>query len=137
MTKPGEAEIKAELAGAHEALRDAEQNLSRGQLRNAISRAYYATFHSARAVLWGLAQAPKTHRGLQQLFGLHVIQSGLVTKDYSEILGDTFEQRELADYHHVTDSLKRDEVATLVDEARMFVQRMEEVIANQQPSSGQ
>ncbi len=54
---------RAEAALGDDALRAAEALLALGLANDAVSRAYYAAFHYARALLLLEGLEPKTHRG--------------------------------------------------------------------------
>ena len=97
-------------------------------MKTAINRAYYACFHAARAVLWSESHAPKTHKGAKKQFHQSVVNAGLVDKRFGEILERTASERNLADYHAMSDSFDRDEVAELVAQARAFVERMQQLL---------
>ena len=60
----------------NEALAAARCLLENGFLRDAVSRAYYAAFHRARASLLLRGMEPKTHRSTVQLFSLHFVKDG-------------------------------------------------------------
>lgn len=128
MTIPSNEEIKAELTAAKEALDDAESNMSENRFRTAISRAYYAIFHAARAVVWTRGLAPKTHKGLARQFGQYVVRARLTDKRFNKILKDAADERELADYNAMTGSFEKEDVVSLVSEAREFVEEMGKVL---------
>lgn len=54
----------------------------------ACSRAYYAMFDAARAVLLAInpQEAPRTHSGLIAAFGLNLVRTGLVDRDFGRAL---------------------------------------------------
>lgn len=135
MTAPSEVEIRAELALARESLDDAEDDLGDRRLRSATSRAYYAMFHAARAVLWTKGLAPKTHRGLLQLFSEHLVLPGIVEKTLSAMLKDAFDARDLADYDAMTGNLDQADVRRLVKDARRFVATMGDLIRDTPPDA--
>ena len=56
---------------AWEDLRTARHDLDGGFVRAAISRAYYAAFHAARAALLTLSESPKSHGGVRNRFGYY------------------------------------------------------------------
>jgi len=66
--------VKASLRLADRALEGARALLDRGEYFGAVSRAYYAIFHAARAVLYSYGITTKTHIGLVSLFGEHIIK---------------------------------------------------------------
>ncbi len=59
---------------AWEDLRTARHDLEGGFVRAAISRAYYAAFHAARAALLTEGESPKSHGGVRNRFGYHFIR---------------------------------------------------------------
>lgn len=60
----------AELAIANDALLVARAALELGIVRDALSRAYYAVFHAARALLLLAGVEPKTHAGAEHFVAL-------------------------------------------------------------------
>ena len=77
----------------------AAKHLFQGEFWNdSISRAYYAAYHWARAVLLTRGLEPKTHRGVVQLIGLHFVASGKLTEESASWLAHLETYRELSDY---------------------------------------
>lgn len=134
MEPPTSAEIDEEFDLSRETLSDAEAALVEERLRTAVSRAYYAIFHAARAVLWSRGLVPKTHKGLLQLFRQHLVQTGLADKQLGEVLHAAFEDRELADYHAASGSFDRAEVERLIRDAQDFLTRMETLLKGSAPT---
>lgn len=93
-------------------------------------------FHAARAALWAKGLAPKTHKGLLQLFGAHLVLPGILGKEFSTMLKKAFDDRELADYD-ATRNLDDADVTRLVGDARRFVSKMEEIIRRKMPPADQ
>ena len=54
--------VEASLNRANEALRAAQLLLKSGELRDAVSRAYYVIFHAARVLLNQKGITAKTHK---------------------------------------------------------------------------
>jgi len=63
--------IEAEIDRAKEALTAAKNLFEDGLFADSISRAYYAIFHAARAVLLTKEIDTDTHSGAISMFGLH------------------------------------------------------------------
>ena len=76
MAKKNEELIKGYIAKANEKLGVAEMLYQEGACDDAVSRAYYAAFHAASAVLLSEGLSAETHAGLINLFGLHFVKSG-------------------------------------------------------------
>ena len=125
MTEDGRRDSAlAELALAAEELRAADTLLQAGMPRVALTRAYYAVFHSARAMLFSSGFEPRTHGGTAHLFNLHIVKEGRVGPEASRILARLQKFREEADYAQafvVDDAGAREEIDAarrLCDELR-------------------
>lgn len=128
MVAPNRKRIQGELAEAYEALGDAEATVSEGRLKTATSRAYYAIFHAARAILWSKGLGPKTHKGVAQLFGKELVKTKHVPAEIGEILAEARDRRELADYNAMTASFFPEEIKELVRNARRFVETIDDLL---------
>ena len=100
--KNGRANAREEVAQGDEALAAARCLLENGFSRDAVSRAYYAAFHWARAALVLKGIEPKTHRGTVQMFSLHFVREGLIGEDAASLLAHLETYRELSDYTSTT-----------------------------------
>jgi hypothetical protein len=87
-----------ELEAAEEALAAATGCLERGQLRSAVSRAYFATFHAARALIFTKGLEPRTHRGARHLLNVHFVRTGELDSSFDRLLAHAEKDREDADY---------------------------------------
>ena len=116
--------IEAEIDRAKEAL-TASKNLLEDELfADSISRAYYAIFHAARAVLLTKEIDPNTHGGAITMFGLHFVKTGLIEERFGRIFNEAKDVRELGDYI-VTKKFTKEETSKRVKQAIEFLQRME------------
>jgi len=68
--------ILGQIAKADEKLSAAKSLLKEGFLDDAISRAYYAIFHAASAVLFSERINAESHSALKDMFGLHFVKTG-------------------------------------------------------------
>ena len=115
---------RAEAALGDDALRAAEALIAAGLPNDAISRAYYAAFHYARALLLVRGLEPKTHRGVLSLLAQHWQDPGGLSHDAISALARLQTFRSLADYDaraRLGDDRAREEVASargFVDAAR-------------------
>lgn len=72
---------------------------------------------------------PKSHRAVRRMFGLTLIKTCKIEKDFARILTREKEDREIGDYEiHI--EIERDTAQMRVAEADKFVKRMEEYILN-------
>lgn len=86
------------LEKARLCLRDAELLLENESCLSAANRAYYAIFHSARALLALDGEDRKHHSGVIAYFQEHYIKNGIFDKEYSHIIHNAFEIRQETDY---------------------------------------
>jgi uncharacterized protein (UPF0332 family) len=112
------------MAKARRALDDAEFNLTAGRFEVAVGRAYYATFHSARAALLTLGVQPRSHRGVNERFNLDLVEPGRIEAEFLSILGRAQTDRETADYS-VDQTITGERALTRVQDARRFLNRTE------------
>lgn len=90
---------KIEWEKAQEVLREAKVLLDGKFPSGAISRAYYAAFHAAAALLISKGIEVKSHQGLGKMFSLHFVKPGILDSKFSRILSLAQKYREEADYN--------------------------------------
>ncbi len=122
--KPTPERIDYEFEQAQKEQKAAELQLAEGYLEGAISSAYYACFHAARAVLYSHGSMPTTHRGVMTEFQRLFVKSGALSETWSQILGRQRVERQLADYSAYAREVTKSETAELVGDARRFVTEM-------------
>jgi hypothetical protein len=98
MSESRDENIRAEVTRGHEASQAAAVLLREGLHRDAMSRAYYAALHYARALLLLKGEEPKTHEGVLRRFSLHFVRAGILTAAEGKVLGRLLKLREEADY---------------------------------------
>jgi len=111
---------KAHMEKAIRRLRVAEKLLHDGEYEDAISRAYYAIYHAANAVLATINVFPKTHEGLVSEFGKRFVLAGMFPRELGKILADAKAARETYEYS-VTATIEKSEAATIFANAQAFV----------------
>lgn len=115
MTKTNAKENSVnEARRGDEVLNAARHLLSYGFYNDAVSRAYYAAFHWARALLFTRGIESKTHRGVIQLLNLHFVKDGPLSPQMAEHLSHLETYRELSDYTAIAQFTKdqtREELA--------------------------
>ena len=90
--------IGKRLRKSREAFAGAEAALSAGLPITAVSRAYYAVFHAARARLATADIDPRKHAGVLAFFDKEFIKSEKLDTEMSETLHRLFRERLNVDY---------------------------------------
>ena len=111
---------KAHLEKALERLRVAEKLFRDGEYEDAISRAYYAMYHAAKAALSTVNVFPKTHEGVVSEFGRKFVLAGILPKELGKNLADAKAARETYEYS-VTETVGKSEAETILSNAQEFV----------------
>ena len=88
------------LKRAKRYIRSAGLLLEDGDYESSISRAYYAMFYLAQAVLLAKGLKFSTHKGVISAFGEHFVKTGIFPKEMGRILNKAFEKRQASDYNH-------------------------------------
>jgi hypothetical protein len=87
-----------EMQRARRGMTMAHLGIEAGAYEEAVSSAYYAVHHAARALLFSLGLEVRSHRGLHVLLAEKFVHQGLLPRDTSQRLSDFFEARNVADY---------------------------------------
>lgn len=112
--------VLLEVEAGQEALRAAQSLVAEGLYRSAMSRAYYALFHHVKALLYTQGFEPKSHEGLEHLFGLHFVRSGRVDPSSAKLLARLQKYREQSDYGLVTVFTRKDVEQELAEIGRFL-----------------
>ena len=113
-----------ELTRAKKALLAAETLLEKQLYEDCVSRAYYAVLHAAKAALVTVGIEPESHYDVRRMFGLHLVKTGKIEKDFAKILTAEQEDREIGDYDiHI--EIEQDTAIKRVHEAEKFIKRVE------------
>ena len=124
--------VRRELKKAEQSLKAAQNLLADGLYDDAVSRAYYAVFHSARAALKIKGIETVSHKGLISQFALHLVKADEVEEEYGDILRQIKEDRETGDYEPLV-TFGSDEATQLVSSAGRFLAKMREWIGERAP----
>jgi uncharacterized protein (UPF0332 family) len=90
--------VLAEWRRARLALRAAELLTREHCYADAVSRAYYAILHAAKAALYVHDMTAESHAAVKRMFGLHLIRTGELEPEWSAHLGESQDDRLAADY---------------------------------------
>jgi uncharacterized protein (UPF0332 family) len=105
---------------AHEKLKVATSLFVTGFYSDAVSRAYYAMFYAARALLSEKNIYPKTHRGVISQFGLKFVKEGEFEKEIFDLFARAQEDREEADYGLLSE-IEEEEAKKIIEGADKFL----------------
>ncbi len=101
-------------------LRSAEILLLDGDPDGAASRAYYAMFHAAEALLLSKGHEFSKHRAVHSAFARDFVNTGLVPVALHRALLDSYEDRLVADYD-LTFRVSKEDAQRHVDSARELI----------------
>jgi uncharacterized protein (UPF0332 family) len=98
MTETIDDLIQYRINRAFETLKEAETMIENQFWNASVNRIYYACFYAVSGLLLRKGLDSSTHKGLRQMFGLHFVQTGIVSKDYGKFFSDLFDRRHAGDY---------------------------------------
>jgi len=91
-------EIDTYMARAHDELEVVEDLIGDKHYATAISRAYYAVFYAASALLLTKGISRSKHSGVIAAFRQYFVKPSLIEVEYSRIYGDLLDARWASDY---------------------------------------
>jgi len=124
--EPSKNYAKASLERAEKALKSAKLPQKNGELEDAASRAYYAMFHAARAILFSKGVSARTHRRTISLFGEKIVKKGMLSEEYADMLRKAFDIRQKSDYELYAE-LNVEVTKEVIKNAQMFVKKVKEL----------
>jgi uncharacterized protein (UPF0332 family) len=95
----------------------------------AVNRLYYACYYAVSALLLQHKIQAQTHAGVRQMFGLHFVKKGLISRDLAKFYTEIFDKRQTSDYEDYLE-LNRDEVVTLLPLAEQLIEEIEKLLDN-------
>lgn len=109
-----------ELARAETCLREARALHDAELPYGAASRAYYATFHAARALLFSAGLEVGSHRGVVNLLGEHFVRPGRLSPELARLVSRMHADRHDADYLAQAVFTTRESADALADAERFL-----------------
>jgi len=116
-------EISKLIKKAERSLEVAKLLLDRGDYDFAVSRAYYAMFYCAKAMLLTTGIITKKHSSAISLFCEKFVKSGKFSEELASYLIDAFRKRQIGDYD-VFIMPTKDEAGDLINKADLFVKEV-------------
>jgi uncharacterized protein (UPF0332 family) len=115
--------VHLRLKLAKEKIKSAKILLREGSYRDSISRAYYAIYYAAKALLLYHGQDPYSHKGVSILFHKFCATHKKPDASFAKMLSVLQEARLNADYKEKTQIFK-DDAKEAVDMARSFLKEI-------------
>lgn len=119
----------AEWRRAEDSRQVAHLCLQHGFYADAVSRSYYAVLHAAKAALALYDVASRRHRALSNLFGHHIVMTGMVERHWGSVVGRLADLRRVADYD-VSVVFSESDAARSFQQADGFVGRIRALLTD-------
>ena len=127
MSPDDHIEIQANLEKAEQSIEAAGKLLSDGYCDFAASRAYYAAFYAATALLLNDGMEFSKHSGVIAAIHKRFIKTEKLEKQFGKDLNWLFELRSIGDYG-VTIHVPEQEAKQAIEAARRFVQTVQLIL---------
>lgn len=119
--------IQVWLSLAEEKLEVARELLDLSRFDDAVSKAYYVMFYSAKAALLAVDVDLRRHSGVVSQFGQSFVKGGYADRRYSRILARAMQAREASDYDPRTRASQQDAQQAVAD-AEAFLEKAREIL---------
>lgn len=104
--------------------------LNSDQFADSVSRSYYAAYHASYGILYYMGFEPQFHKGVHNLFYIHLIKTELLDKKIIKFLSSLMEDRSVADYGSIPimDKIDAEDAVSharqVIDSIRNLLDRM-------------
>jgi uncharacterized protein (UPF0332 family) len=112
---------------AKQAMDDAEANARDARWYVSANRLYFAAFCMVSALLQQNDFLAYTHKGVKQLFGLHFVKTGIVSKEMNKLYDDLLDLRQEGDYDMFYIATA-DDILPLIEPTKAFINEIERLI---------
>ena len=120
--------VRYRMENAQKTLKEVESHRENGFYNTAVNRMYYACYYAASAILIANAIETKSHEGVRQQLGLHIVRTGMISPEMGRFYSRLFTKRSTGDYedffNHTLES-----VDELLPTAQQFVETIENLIS--------
>ncbi|HLC27084.1 MAG TPA: HEPN domain-containing protein [bacterium] len=120
------------LTKATRAIQSSQTLLNSGDPESAVSRAYYAMFYVAEALLSEKGLRFRKHGGVHGAFGEHFAKTSELDPKYHRWLLEAFNKRITADYG-VEAVVTPEEAGRVIEQAREFLQEARRYLSRNKP----
>ena len=125
--------VVAEWERARDCMGIALIGLRDGYYANSVSLSYYAILHAAKAALQVYGVSAESHDAVRRLFGLHLVNSGLIESEWGREIGNSADLRISADYDVMTKFDEAD-ARDACEHAQAFLDRIRSLLGDAIPS---
>lgn len=92
-----------------------------------VNRLYYSCYYIVGALLIMNEIRAQTHGGVRQMFGLHFIKTGKISRELGKFYSDLFDKRQTGDYDDFID-FDRETVEYLMPLTKELIDKVEKLI---------
>ena len=122
----------AEWRRGQESLGAARLCLSGAFYADSVSLSYYSVLHAAKAMLQLHGFSARSHAGIRGVFGLHIVNAGLVERRWGAVIGQLGALSEVADYQ-VTAEVDETDGREACERADAFLNRIRPLLPRSIP----
>jgi uncharacterized protein (UPF0332 family) len=119
--------IKYRIDRSLETFREAKTMIDNKFWNASVNRIYYSCYYAISAILLKKSIETNSHKGIRQMFGLHFVQEGLISKEDGRFFSDLYDRRQTGDYEDYV-SYNEDTVMQLYNQSEGFITRIIELI---------
>ena len=120
--------VNIRIANAKKTLKEVSILIENELWNTAVNRLYYACFYAVTALLHNFELDAKTHSGVQNVFGLNFIKTGIISIESGKFFTTIFEMRQDADYEDLVEYEKED-VMNLLEPTNLLIAQIENVLS--------
>ncbi len=126
--------VNYRIKRAKSTLKEVDLHVQNELWSTAVNRLYYACYYAVTALLANKKIATRTHAGVRQMFGLHVVRSGLIDKELGRFYTDVFDKRQAGDYDDFI-NFSKEEVLSMIKPAKKLVAEIEKLLPSDQSTT--
>ncbi|PIU83817.1 MAG: HEPN domain-containing protein [Elusimicrobia bacterium CG06_land_8_20_14_3_00_38_11] len=127
MEKKLKIKVEKFLQKADKKIKASEKLFENELYDDTLSRAYYAMFFSAEALLLIKDLSAKTHSGVLFLLNEYFVKTGEVDRNYFEMIRKSKETRENGDYDAFYEATEN-EAKISIENAKKFVDKIKDIL---------
>lgn len=121
--------IKYRMENAENMIAEVESHRNNGFYNTAVNRMYYACYYAASAMLVSLGIEVKSHDGVRQSLGQHVVLAGKLSAEQGRFYSRLFAKRSTGDYDDFVNHTL-DTVDELLPQAQHFISVLKKELDN-------